>query len=146
LSNITADIDLFKGKLISALQQAMVQGMRQFEAYEIKNEMSGRPGLKRKSGSLAGGWSLSQEGEGLDFKVKLNNSASTWYAIVHQTGKTIVPKNGPYLHFKLDDGSYRKVKEVTIPKRLNIPENFETKGKEYIMAQLKKAASGLHKA
>ena len=138
-------INEYQKKLVSAAQQAMVTGMREFEALEIKTEMSGRPGLKRQSGSLAQGWHIKTEGEGLNYTATMANSPGTWYAIVHQNGATIRPKKGPYLHYKVD-GQFRKSREVTIPKRLHIPENFETSGKEIIMKHLKVAVSGLHKA
>lgn len=140
-----AQIDAYYAKLVAAAQQGMVEGMRQFETYEIKTEMSGRPGLKRGSGALAGRWHLIQEGEGLNYKVKLSNDPTTWYAKVHQTGMTIRPRNAEYLHFKLPDGSYRMSKEVTIPKRLNIYENYATMGKEFIMTKMKQAIANLHK-
>jgi hypothetical protein len=144
--SVTEDVKVYQQKLITACQQAMVEGMRKFEAYEVRGEMSGRPGLERKSGALARDWKVTTEGEGLDFSVKLSNSPATFYAKVHQEGMTIRPKNGPYLHYKLNDGTYRMSKEVTIPKRLNITENFETVGKEMIMEKIKKAFNGLHKA
>jgi len=138
-------IDAYYQKLIQVAQQAMVEGMREYEAYEIKTEMSGRPGLKRQSGALAGSWHVETEGEGLNYTAKLSNSKSTFYAVTHQEGMTIRPKNGPYLHYKLPDGSFRKSKEVTIPKRLNFTENFATVGKEMVMKQLRKAVSEIHK-
>ena len=39
------------------------------------------------------------------------------YAAIHQAGGEIRPKNKPYLAFKLPDGSFRRVKKVTIPAR-----------------------------
>lgn len=42
---------------------------------------------------------------------------SVIYAAIHQFGGVIRPKNKPYLTFKLPDGSFRRVKQVTIPAR-----------------------------
>ncbi|GAB4192574.1 MAG: phage virion morphogenesis protein [Thalassobaculales bacterium] len=39
------------------------------------------------------------------------------YGPPHQFGATIKPKTGEYLHFRLHDGSFRKVRAVTLPPR-----------------------------
>jgi hypothetical protein len=56
----------------------------------------------------------------------------SWYAIVHQTGATIMPKkdNG-YLRFKVGD-RFVSAKSVIIPKRLHIYENFNLLGKKMV--------------
>jgi hypothetical protein len=120
-------------RFIEYAQVGMVAGMREFESYEIKNEMTGRPGLNRGSGALAQGWHIETEGKGLEFIVRMANSKSTFYAEVHQKGMTITARNAPYLHYKLPDGSYRRSTQVTIPKRLNIPENFSNMAIGYRM-------------
>lgn len=115
----------------------------------VKNEMSGRPGIKRVSGNAARALTPKTTIEGVNVKHEwIAGGPAAKYLWIHQYGKTILPKAGAYLTFQIKAGVYAsslktkqvkkvktltnwvKVKSVTIPKRLHILERFENPGHE----------------
>ena len=120
---------------------AMVRGMRFYEGKMIAEQMTGRPGLKTQTGQLRNSWQIRTEEKGdVGFSVSLGTSVV--YARIHQFGGTIKPKIKEFLVFKID-GQFIKTKEVTIPKRLRILEDFEKSGKQIIRREL---VDGIRKA
>lgn len=117
----------FDARLLPAMQLGLRKGMRLFEADIVKNQMTGRPGLNRRSGALAGSWFLSERNEGKNYSVTLANMPHAWYVVVHQHhmfNGVIRARNKPYLKFQIPGVGWRQAKEVRIPKRLHIPERF----------------------
>ncbi len=52
------------------------------------------------------------------------------YAAIHETGGTIYARNAPWLHFPVEDGTFRKVKSVVIPATGYITRGVESKRDE----------------
>lgn len=83
----------------------------------------GKPWKPSQRVQERGGKTLIDHGHLLDSIVSNAGSdfaewgSSSIYAAIHQVGGEIRPKNKPYLAFKLPDGSFRRVKKVTIPAR-----------------------------
>lgn len=113
----------------------------------VKDEMSGRPGLNRRSGNAARALSPITEIQGLDVTTKwVAGGPAAKYLPVHQYGAIIKPINGAYLRFQIKGGVYASslktkqvkkvktlsnwvtVKQIVIPKRLHIIERFENPG------------------
>lgn len=86
--------------------------------------LSGPPGLERRSGYLAASFDAEVEGSTLgDLALRVFTTAH--YAPTHEFGATIRARNFAYLHFRLPNGAWVKVKEVTIPARLQFVETFK---------------------
>lgn len=111
----------------SALITGLKQGMRGFESKIIKEQMTGRPGLKRQTGTLARSWSVRTVNKtNEDAAVRL--STSTKYARIHQYGGRIKPRKKETLRFQFPDGHWVTTKSVYIPKRLYVYEDFRKNG------------------
>jgi len=114
--------------LSSVLFTGMVTGMRSFERKMIKEQFTGRPGLRRVSGTAANSWHITKKYAGYNSSVILSNRPTAWYIVVHQHAKgfngIIRPKtpNGK-LRFKINN-NWVTASQVKIPKRLFIPESF----------------------
>ena len=151
-----------KGKVASRLRSGLVLGMRSFEAFEIENEMSGRPGLNRRSGHLAGSWRVELRGSGADSSAVLHNRPDTWYAKVHQHlnfNVWIIPKTAKRLAWKETTfetrisksgnkytkygAEWRFARKVYIPKRLNLFENFKRLGADMIRKKIAETVAAL---
>lgn len=127
----------------SKLGPAMVRGMRQYEAYVVKTQLTGRPGLKRQTGTLARSIEISRNKKENDYEVKMQFNSK--YAHVHQgkrLGKgrysgtfTIRPKVKKALSFKVGD-RWVTAKKVNIPKRLFVAERFKDVGLDKITRQV----------
>lgn len=76
-------------KLSQVMRQSMIDGMRNFEAKIIKEQMRGGSGVKKVSGRLSGDWFIRQSGSGAEFRVTL--ASPTKYARIHQFGGVIRP-------------------------------------------------------
>ncbi len=113
----------------------------------VKNEMSGRPGIRRKSGSAARALQPYTEIQGVNVVHRwIAGGPAAKYLPVHQYGATITAKGGGMLAFnvpitefninKKGNVSTRKafktimVKSVYVPKRLHIVERFEVPGNQ----------------
>lgn len=113
----------------------------------VKEEMSGRPGIKRKSGAAARSLTPKTEIQGSDVSTKwIAGGPAAKYLPVHQYGAIIRPRHGMYMRFQIKDSVYassikthqsRKVatlsnwvtvKQIKIPKRLHILERFDNPG------------------
>jgi hypothetical protein len=139
------------------LRHALYTGVEEFGAWEIQKEMLGRPGLE-SHGGLSKSWHADLHGEGFSSSCTWSNNANTWYAVVHQTGKVIHPKTKPFLAWQNKTGearvsasgrNYTKYssnwvytkKSVTIPKRLNIYENWQNRGREMVTKKIQEVLS-----
>jgi hypothetical protein len=125
----------FDAQLIEAMQLGLRKGVRLFEGKMIKGQFSGRrgdnKGLNRRSGAAAGSWYLRESGKGSEYSVTLANGPQAWYIAVHQHHQfngVIRAKNKPYLKFQIPGVGWRQAKEVYIPKRLFILEDFAKDG------------------
>jgi hypothetical protein len=103
-------------KVRAAAAQVVTQTALVGEA-ELRQSLSGRV-LQRRKGNLLRSLRSELRGSGARTVVTLilgNREAP--YAAVHEFGATIRAKNGPYLHFRLPDGEWRRRKFVVIPPR-----------------------------
>lgn len=113
----------------------------------IKNEMSGRPGIKRRSGNAARALNPVTEIEGVNVIHRwIAGGPAAKYLPVHQFGATITAKGGGMLAFQVPitefsvnkkgnvstKKSFKTImcKSVYIPKRLHILERFEAPGNQ----------------
>ena len=128
---------------IPQLQTALIKGMRQgMLAYEnkmVREQMTGRPGLKRQTGTLARSWHVRVRRIGnTDARARL--ATSTKYAKIHQYGGTIRPNKKKYLRFKFPDGHWITVRSVKIPKRLRVIEDFKKSGLPMMRKKMRERA------
>jgi hypothetical protein len=137
---VLAKLDDRAKTLLLSMQKGMREGMRQFESYIVKNQLSGRKspnfGLNRVSGNAASRWAIEEKGEGVDYTVSLSSPA--WYLQTHQHHKFngwIYPRTKKYLSFKVGK-QYRRASKVYIPKRLFIYESFADVGDTIIKARM----------
>ena len=56
------------------------------------------------------------------------------YAWIHEFGGTIKAKDAPYLTFKTKSGNWVRVREVTIPPRLHMRDEFEQSHPKWLRA------------
>ncbi len=116
-------------KAVDAAERGMKAGMQFFSGKIQKEQMSGRPGIRTISGSAKRSWHVTSKG--VKGGIVANLKSSSKYLPVHQYGATIKPKTSPYLHFKTSTG-WVKTKQVKIPKRLHIIEEFRKSGADII--------------
>ena len=81
------DLDKKKIKAVNAAHTGLMQGMRSYENQMIKEQMTGRPGLKSGTGALRGSWFIESKQYGNDFSVSLATRSK--YAKIHQDGGTL---------------------------------------------------------
>jgi hypothetical protein len=136
---------------MKALPKALVAGMREFEAYEQKEEMSGRPGLRAPTGTLRRSWHVALTGEGIETVATLSNDAVAWYAIVHENGGIFnIPEHTRRIFktfashhlegmkiktkkFQLTTGETKvRAHTMNMPKRLHMNQNWETFGYQMV--------------
>lgn len=113
----------------------------------VKNEMSGRPGIRRKSGNAARALQPFTEIKGVNVIHRwFAGGPAAKYLPVHQYGAKIVAKGGGMLAFQvpITEFHYTKkgdvrtkkafktiiTKSVYVPKRLHILERFENPGNQ----------------
>lgn len=135
VEKIVKALDRKNKRAMSAAKIGMVQGMEFFRSRILRNQMTGRPGLNVVTGTLRRSWFIRSRAELDDFITTL--ATETFYAEVHEKGMTIRAKNKPYMTFQYQ-GSWHSVKEVTIPKRLNVIEDFKQAGIKIISRQVAK--------
>ena len=109
--------------IVPAIITGMSQGMLEFRGHIQRTQMTGRPGLNVKTGTLRRSWYVKTRRKSAR-RVTVALGTRVKYARIHQTGGTIRQQNRRYLHFKGSRG-WVKVQAVVIPKRLHIPESFE---------------------
>ncbi len=118
--------------------------------------MSGRPGLKRKSGALARSWyPLIGRREGNDLSAQILTDSP--YAATHQTGKVIHRRARTQMNVEFKTGKrgiHRFAKEgkgttkkhvsigeysIRIPKRLHVTESFADHGLKLYIQDVREA-------
>ena len=131
--------DFFKGlDLLNKDKNRIAKRMMAKVAQAIRKDV--------KDKNLKGGLLQKREGlllKSITYKTKNDMSATissnTPYSSVHEMGKTILPKNKPYLIFQID-GEWKKLKQVDIPQRQFlypvIDEYFTTQKAEKIMDEI----------
>lgn len=138
--NIVKIIEKIKRKkkhTIAALRRGLREGLRDYEAYLMKNQLGDRPGLNVVTGTAR---------NALDVKMKTGKNIAgyimvgrrAWYLKVHQHldfDGYIRPKTKKNLRFKTKTG-WVITKEVYIPKRLYFYERFRDKGRQLIQNRL----------
>lgn len=99
--------------LPKAAESAMRQSMLFLHRQTVAKKLSGQV-LKRQTGRLASSMNskVYKQGRGVVGIIGSNVK----YARIHEFGGTIVPKNGPFLVFRIGDRVI-KTKKVTIPAR-----------------------------
>jgi hypothetical protein len=132
-------------EFVSLVERKWVKSSFEFIKFITLTQMSGRPGLKRKSGALARSWyPLVGRREGNDLSARVITDSP--YAKIHQDGGTIHRKARTQMNveFKTSKrGIHRFAKEgkgttkkhvsvgeytITIPKRLHVKEAFDDEG------------------
>lgn len=142
-------------QMLALIRGHWVKSSFAFISLVVKTQMSGRPGLRRKTGALARSWfPLVQEIGKSDLSARVITDSS--YARIHQYGGTIrraghtrnlkfrVNKRGVSRFAKSGKenrtqdahvGSYA----ITIPKRLNVIEEFNVSGKKLYIEDVRQA-------
>lgn len=100
--------------------QMQAAGLK-FKEHIVKQQMSGRPGIKYHSGRMARSWRIKTTDNGDSFSTHIENYAP--YTMYHQTGL-------PSRH---------------IPKRLHVFEEFKIAGEAIFKKELENAAKKLEK-
>ena len=96
---------------------------RSRERFRDGREPGGAPWLRSLRAKLQGGKTLVDHGQLRDSITRATSDdrvevgTNVPYAATHQFGAVIRPKSGGYLMFRMPDGSFRRVKQVTIPAR-----------------------------
>jgi hypothetical protein len=127
------------GKINTAISSGLQQGLRQYEDYITTRMLSGRPGLKRRSGMAANSLNVKTRIEKGYFYGNLTVEKRAWYLKVHQHfnfSGHIYPKTKKFLVFKVKN-KWIRTKHVYIKKRLYMLERFKTIGKNYIKSRVK---------
>lgn len=81
------------------VKRAVVHGMEKFSGHIQKTQMSGRPGLKTRTGALKDSWFIRTMTSTGTLISRLATTSK--YAKIHQTGGVIKPKNAKYLTIPL---------------------------------------------
>lgn len=111
-------------RVIERAEAGLVRGMRLIEGRIVKDQLSGRPGLNRRTGTAASSWYVHTRRDS-SFAAVLSNSPRAWYLRVHQQGATFTVSRGGKSH------------TVRIPKRLHIPEFFASQqAQQLIMREI----------
>ena len=112
-SSVTFGLQKLQRKVSGDSQRRILQYLGETVRGKIvQNKLSGRPGLKRKTGTLAK--SISWELVGTN-AVQIGSNVT--YAAIHEFGGVIKPRDKKYLRFKTEDGKWITTKRVTIPAR-----------------------------
>lgn len=117
--------------LIRAGTAGVIKGMNFFVGKIQKEQMSGRPGLKAPTGTLrrANRVYVKSGTSKYGFVVAATfGFPNAFYVVVHQTGATIRPVRAKRLVFQVAKNEWRTAKQVVIPKRLHITEEFKKTG------------------
>lgn len=114
----------------------MNRGSLKFIGHIQVSQMSGRPGLRARSGRLRGSWFPKTTYSDGDIRSRIGTNVK--YAKIHQDGGEIKPRRRKYLVFKVD-GHFVSVRRVRIPKRLFVPEAMAKLGASFYRPELKKA-------
>jgi len=128
---VATDLRARKFKLQAELKQAWENTGVSFISKITTEQMTGRPGLNVQTGNLRRSWHYKVKASMSEISLIVANAKRGWYAIVHQTGKVIRPKVAKYLKFSIGRGAGKmwiSTKEVTIPKRLHITEDWKSWG------------------
>jgi hypothetical protein len=138
LSKITkANKDKVK-QIQSAITAGLYEGLRQYEGYVTVKMLSGRPGLRRQSGTAANALNVKTYRREGYFIGNLTVDKRAWYLKVHQHydfNGHIYPKTKKCLAFKVND-KWVMTKHVYVKKRLYMLERFKTIGKSKIRSRV----------
>lgn len=141
MSNLEKRLNLYKDELAPAMKI----GARLFEGYIVKTQMTGRPGLNRKTGTLARSTTIKLQPMKSGPRINLLFGAKNApYVVVHQ-GKKLGPgKYSSVFEFTHTNLYGRGIQaRIRIPKRLFIPERWEDKGRDLMVKQIAKALQKL---
>lgn len=132
-SKVIAMLREFPDKFFPSAQKGMEKGMHLFVSKIVREQMTGRPGLKRQTGTLARANRVVTRGWGKSFQVEAQfGYPNAPYVVVHQTGMHIYPKTKKRLAWQDRKGNWFSASHVYIPKRLHIPEEFKRSGYDVI--------------
>lgn len=134
VSNIEEIIRLFKNgseAVLNIVNNAVLEGLDYFGGAMVKEQMTGRPGLRRQTGTLARSWKTYAKSKGIEGFIGALGTEVT-YARVHQG------EGGRSYSWRSKTG-----KLVTMPKRLFIYEEYDKRGFLYITQTVLKKLSKL---
>lgn len=83
----------------------------------IKMAFGGPGMLKRRTGALSRAVVYEKEDLETGTRVRVGVLALVPYGPIHEYGGTILPKRGPFLRFKTEDGQWHSVRSVVMPAR-----------------------------
>ena len=142
VDDIIKTIRAKKKLLLSDISSGMNRGMIDFKGHIIKTQMSGRPGLKvgkfpssQTPGYLRRSWFVKTIFMG-DNEVETKLATTASYARIHQYSGIIKPKTKKALSWEMG-GKRIFAKQVKIPKRLHIYEEWKAVGGKYILDAIK---------
>lgn len=126
-----------------ALYLGLREGLRQYEAFVISDQLNGRKsptyGLNPQSGIARNSLDVKMDVKGNVISGTLTVAQRAWYLKVHQHlnfDGYIRAKNKPYLTFKTKEKKWVRKKQVFVPKRLYLHEKFRVEGRRYIENRL----------
>lgn len=124
---------------LAAMQLGLREGVQDFEAHIIKDQMTGRPGLKSQSGNLRNSWLIEDEGQKENYVVRLGLMRKGWYGKVHEHldfSGTIRAKNpSGYLKFRIGK-KFVMTRSVYIPPRLFVRRDWQNDGMKYLQKRV----------
>lgn len=97
-------IESIKGRGFKRLREAFRDISNSFITKHKEKNLSGRPGLRRQTGTLARSFRYTITGGNTD-TLRSTIFTGTKYAAIHEFGGVIKPKNGPYLIIPVLKGS-----------------------------------------
>jgi len=132
-------------KFFSAVAKNWALGAQLLIAKIVREQFSGRPGLKRKSGNAARALQSRTRREGFDVVQRIfinpSNPARIYIPNHDKSGrrKVLRPTNKPYMTFRADDGRFIRTKRVVLVKRTDIVGSFKREGRAFRAAGINEA-------
>lgn len=106
-------------RLAAEMKSGWEAAKNNFDSRFIQERLNGRPGLIRRTGRLSNSFVGQVTGRTLG-QLRVIYGTNVEYAPIHEFGGTIKPKKGKYLRFPTEAGGFAFVKQVTIPRRLEM--------------------------
>jgi phage gpG-like protein len=118
-------------------RQVAIAGEK-FSSHIQKTQMTGRPGLKVQTGRGRRSWV--SKVKSFPTSVLLTIGSTVKYLRIHQFGGIIKPRVKTRLRFQVGKGGSKRTvfaKQVKIPKRLRVFEEFREKGRRLIKTAIR---------
>jgi hypothetical protein len=107
---IAAKMQERSAAVYAAMQDGLVKGLRRFETTIVKEQFSGRPGLKTGHGAAKQSWFITVKGVGENVSAVLANKPNAWYISVHEHRNfdgNVTPKTSQFLTVPLNPAAQR---------------------------------------